>query len=208
MYADQPLRFLQISGMILFHSLIPLILTLLYIPFYKSTRNYCCEYKDIITGKKIIGCLFINIFFRILDYAYTSSLAADPFLLLLEVISGTDLFIRRIPTEFMILLFLNVCLQIRMNPLTSSILPCIIISGIWLLIRKKIGIGLYDALLICILTFPLGGWRGPLLLTSITLILWGAAGVFCGYILQKDPKTKIPMAPVVITAFFLTRFLL
>ena len=57
MSADSLTRAVQNTGTILFHSLILLCLPIIYTPFYKITRNYDREYKDIFAAKKSFAVL-------------------------------------------------------------------------------------------------------------------------------------------------------
>ena len=208
MSADSLTRAVQITGIILFHSLILLCLTIIYIPFYKITRNYDREYKDIFAAKKIFCCFVMNTLIRVLYDGFPVTLGLDLSLLLFGLLSGTDILIQKIPAEFLLLLFLYNCRLAWTGAPASAVFPAVLVSGLWLVFRRLIGIAVNDVLLIGILSIYPGGWRAAGLLTSVTLILWGLTGAFCRYILQKDPRTKIPMAPVIITAYLITRLFL
>lgn len=194
-------NFMEIAALI--------FVSILYICIYARTRKLNISRLEIwnMLKNKFLICIFID---AILIFS-------DPFseyrsykyilLILYGMTENIDLFIKKIPTEFLVLEFILSITQIYEHISMSNLAASLLFSSIWILIKRKIRIGTNDNFLILILTVLLSNFYETILLNSVIMIIWGAFGIIMKDLFRKDPKTQIPLAPVIVTAFTLVKLL-
>ena len=187
-----------VTGIILNASILYL-LTILYLQFYKATRKENrFSIKTLLKIKSpliICFCLFLSVIGYNFDYP------SKYLLPLLGIIAGTDIFFHRIPTEFLILLAI-ICIRANAQSMLLLRLTYMAVVFIfWYAFRKKLDMGLYDILLISILSLNFSSISSVLLFSSAFLIIWGCIGILLQKIFKIKPNTKIPLAPLIFIAF-------
>ena len=206
MFDEAFLQVITAIGSNLLFSILLAALSAVYLPFYCAFRK-ADELKQ--TALKSAGlkaglCVCVN-------YLVVSSRNVDlslPYIILLCLIADVDILIRKIPTEFLAVLLFIVIRDITGVSLLKTIIPTLCFCGLWFLVRRFTDMGIYDIILIMILSIKLADFSAAVKLSSLILILWGLIGL----LLQINPRNeqirKIPLAPVMITAFILLlRFL-
>lgn len=123
-------------------------------------------------------------------------------LLLLEVLSGIDIHIRKIPTELLAAAgVLSGILFFHTSGAVLSVFSAILIGSVFYFFRKKIGIGSYDILLIFFLGVLLRSMVDQLKFAAVILILWGTAGMIVR-ILKKERDLSIPLVPLITFGYY------
>ena len=178
------------------------LLTISYLQFYKITRkNYQLCIK---TDFKIKSLLSICFYMILCVIGYCRENPLKCIIPLLGIIAGIDIFIYRIPTEFLFLLSI-ICIKLNVQNIWWMYITDSAISFIlWYSLRNKLNMGLYDILLISILSLNLNGIPSVLLFSSAVLMMWGCAGLILQKVFRMPPKTKIPLAPIISFAFILS----
>ena len=196
--------FIDIAGIIIL-----ILFSVIYTFFYSRTRKMDLTNRDmmLILKKNLLICICAN---AVLIFA-------DPFsdrgsyryilLLLFGITENIDLFIRKIPTEILILASIPAVSQISGHNELPYLAAGILFSCLWFLVKRKIRIGINDIILILILTVFLSGFSETVLFNSVIMIIWGIAGFLVQKLGKKEPKTLIPLAPVIITAFTVVKLL-
>ncbi len=150
---------------------------------------------------KIGSCVFFDYLLMIMA-SPASEISCMINLTLLEVLSGIDIHIRRIPTELLTAAGLISAVSVfhsvqSVFPVFTAVLFCCV----FFFFRKKIGMGTYDILLIFILGFTLQDTLLQLKFISVILILWGAAGLIIR-VLKNRKDLSIPLVPLITFSFY------
>ena len=209
MFDQSFLHLLSIIGADLLFSVLLTGLAAVYVPIYCALRK-AADLKQAalkFAGLKAGLCICVN--FLVVSFG-TDDLSV-PFIIILCLIADIDLFIRKIPTEFLIILIALTILSVRDISgvvLLKTIIPTLCFCGLWFLVRRFTDMGIYDIFLIMILSIALADFRGAVKFSALILILWGLIGLLFHINPRNEQIRKIPLAPLIVTAFILTlRFL-
>ena len=197
---------MELSMRVLFQAVFGMMISVFYLPFYFKSRKI--EFSTKIVGnrtEKIILCLFLNIFLSCLN-TNRQVPSYDASFYLMMIIADIDLMISHIPTELLTILFFTMLWNITREPISADLLICPLIYVIWNLVRKKLMMGHYDILLVVILSLFLKDTKSMLLFNALFLLIYGISGLILKYLFSTSPETKIPLAPIIITAFQLLPF--
>ena len=218
MLNDNLMRIIQETPATLLKSSVMVLVSFVYISFYNHTRKTQFlvgkTFKEL--WKQMILCFLFNFMLFTLG-ALSNEQRIDKKLIvyLFCVIGDVDIFIRKIPTEFLLIDFaLSVYYLIPIENVYLKI-ACILINSVWFFIKDRLGIGLHDIFLILIQSLLFQDIRNLLYFDAFILILWGISGVLLKSIYRKSgsgrpscegkEKARIPLAPVIITAFMLSQ---
>ena len=205
MSANQAIRMLiEITGIIIL-----ILISITYTRIYISTRKLDIKTSELwrILKKNLLICFLANAFLVFSEPFSECGSYKYLLLLLFGMTENIDIFIRKIPTELLILEFILTVIQITRHGNLLDIAASLLFSSVWFLLKRKIRIGTNDILLILILTVFLSDFSGTILFNSVIMIIWGAVGLIIQKAFNKEPQTKIPLAPVIITAFTLVKLL-
>ena len=186
------------------------ILSIIYLIFYNESRKIGLSKSDImkIIRNNAIKCICANLFLVFFDPFFAYIHYRYILLILIGLTENLDFFIHKIPTEFLVLEFLFIGLSVFPSAEPRRVIFSVLISGLWLFIRKKIRIGFHDILLILILTIALSDVIGTILFNSVIMMIWGLIGFILQQFFGKEKNTEIPLAPVIISAFTLMKLFL
>ena len=192
-------QFLISVGRVILNAAVLYLLTIIYLHFYKLTRKEK-QFPSFPNGR--IKALGIFLFYVILSGIGTSGRIQPKYIIpILGITAGIDFLIHRIPTEFLVILLLISIQSTDKNTIWLRILFAALVFIPWSAVRKKLDMGLYDILLISILSLNLSGFSKILQFSSAILILWGAAGLILQKVYGRKPGTKIALAPLIAAAF-------
>lgn len=190
---------IKIVPVMVLNVLILYFLTIFYLKFYKMTRkDNRLVIKTAIKKRSLLiicSCLFLCVS----GYFFDNPLKC--ILPLLGIIAGIDIIILKIPTECLVLLAI-MCIKINaQSMLLVRMINSAFVFILWYAFRKKLKMGLFDILLISILSLNFSSISSILLFSSAILILWGCTGLVLQKAFKIHPKTKIPLAPLITAAF-------
>lgn len=181
--------------------IIPLVISCIYVLVYDKTRRVSLRDLDrsVVFGKIVI-CLGYNFLLMKIthDFPESSCILA----LLLEILSGIDIFILRIPTELLaaaalLSAGLMFCIPLSVVAFVGSIL----IGVVFWIFRERIGLGSYDILLMVLLGTMLPGVVMLVKYIAVILILWGVMGSIPG-VLKNKKDLMIPLVPLITFSYF------
>lgn len=186
-------------------SLIALIIARSYVVLYGKTRNI--RIGGTTDRRKNIARYATCIVFNLVT-AYLAPGDADAifsvFLFLMMLLADTDILIKKIPTELMILLALGLFTvhvwKIKTLPGPAAIVS-IIIGSVLYCFRWKIGIASYDILLFVmfgIFVYPL---ENQLKYAACFLMFWGFAGVITAA--ADKNERSVPLAPLILLSYMI-----
>ena len=187
--------------------IIPSITSYIYAVFYCKMRNVPLMdpgLKTII--KRLLFCLIFDYFLMFL----TKHIPENSYilLLLLEILSGIDIFIHKIPTELLSAAGIFAVVRCIESPVSVFSLFSVLLIGLaFCVFQKKTGIGTYDILLIIILGVMLLYTALQVKFIAVLLILWGAAGVAAG-VLKNRRDLSIPLVPLISFSYYAVQILL
>ena len=192
-------QFLASIGRVILNAAVLYLLTIIYLQLYKYTRQ---ENKILSYPKSKRKRLEIFLFYTILSGIGTGSRVPLKYIIpILGITAGIDFIIQRIPTEFLVILLLISIQSNDKDTIWMRILISALVFILWSAFRKKLDMGFYDILLISILSLNLSGFPKILQFSSVILIIWGAAGLILQKVYGRKPGTKIPLAPLIASAF-------
>lgn len=214
-------RIIQIIPTMLLKSVMLSIVSFVYILFYDFSRKtkYLDEKTFLEQKTQLAMCLGFNLFIFTLRELQNEQFMKNigPIFYLFCIIGDIDILICKIPTE---LLLFNFLIELYYLPSTTNIylkIACILLNMLWFLVKDRLGISLYDILLILIQSLLFQDIRILLFFDAFILILWGVWGVFLKARYMKSSsgkpkngdkeKARIPLAPVIITAFILSQLI-
>ncbi len=184
-------------------ALLATVISYIYTYCYRTSRKITVmepEKKGMVVYKTA-ACICFNL---IICTFFTKKMTTgkSTVVLLLLMLADTDILIKKIPTELLILTAFGLCLikgpEIRSLPFPGAVL----FPGIALYVfREKIGIAFYDICLFILLGIFVYSIDFQAKYFAVFLILWGLAGGIFG-LLQKKERT-IPLAPFLVLSFFL-----
>ena len=181
--------------------IIPLVISYIYVIAYCKTRKVPLRDRDrsVIFGKIVI-CLGFN--FLLMKIARSFPGNSCILVTLLEVLSGIDIFILRIPTELLAAAaLLSAGLMFRIPLSVVAFVGSILIGIVFWSIREWIGLGAYDILLMVLLGTMLPGVAVLVKYIAVILILWGVMGSIAG-VLKNKKDLMIPLVPLITFSFF------
>lgn len=197
------------------------LVSYVYILFYDHTRK-----TQYLVGKTFLDqknhlamCLGFNLFIFILCGLQNEQFINNigPIVYLFCVIGDIDILICKIPTELLLVDFLIVLYSLASATNIYLKIACILINNLWFLFKDRLGISLYDIFLILIQSLLFQDMRNFFYFDAFILILWGGCGVFLKAKNMKSSsgkpkdgdkeKARIPLAPVIITAFMLSQLI-
>ncbi len=129
------------------------------------------------------------------------------FVLILLVVCNIDIFLKKIPTEFLILTGIFSIIIIILEKNWTYFISGIILFGIFYHFYKKMGMSIYDTVLICLLSFHFYSIAAQVKFISIIFIIWGFFGASRRFIIKGNSSPKIPLAPIITFSYFLVLFL-
>ena len=186
--------------LVFFYSLAATIVSRLFTVYYQLTRKTDLSART--NGRTLLACVCMNLLILVLSDALKTKETQLLFLLLV-CIADIDLMILKIPTE--LLLLVSACTVSRLLS-SGSLSPflfitCLIIGAAFYLTGNKTGIGLYDILLIMLISLYALSVAAQLVFSAAVLILWGITGL----ILRRynNRGERIPLAPVIVLALAL-----
>ena len=187
--------------------MIPLAISYMYAHVYCETRKVSLMESDrkIIFGKALI-CLGLN--FLLMNITGKFQKNSCMLLLLLEILSGIDIFILRIPTELLVAAALiSGCLMFRIPLPVFPFVTSIFIGAVFRIFRDRIGIGSYDILLMVLLGAMLPDVVTQVKYIAVILILWGILGIAVRALKSKR-DIMIPLVPLITFSYYAVRTLL
>lgn len=180
-----------------------LVISFVYIALYYTTRQTGSIRSAIKDNfwEKIFICLLLNS--AILKYQ-TAFHDADSFtVFLIVILADIDLFIKKIPSELLCLLFIYLSIRIIDTGSYHRLILGLSSYFLWIIFQKRLRMGLYDVLMIAALSLLTDNFKKLLLFYSAILILWGMAGVILQKVFNKSAAVKIPLVPVFTAALIL-----
>lgn len=199
-------QFLTSVCRIIFNAAVLNLLTIIYLQFYKYTRQ---EQQFTLYPQNKIKLLELFLFYTILSGIGSGSRVPLKFFIpILGITAGVDFLIHRIPTELLVILLLISIQTTDKNAIWLRILYSAFVFMLWSAFRNKLDMGLYDIFFISILSLNLSGFPKILQFSSAILVLWGAAGLILQKVCGKKPGTKIPLAPLIAAAFIFVKAIL
>ena len=206
MFDESFFHLITIFGRNLLFSVLLMGLAVLYIPVYCAVRKANELKQTAVKSTKLK--VFLSVCVNFLVISGGSVDLSIPFIIFLCLIADIDLFIQKIPSEFLIVLAILSFRGISGVSLLKTIIPTLCFCGLWFLVRRFTDMGIYDIFIIMVLSITLTEFRAAVKFSSLILILWGLIGILLQINPGKEQTGKIPLAPVIITAFILTlRFL-
>ena len=199
-----------ISKRIIHYALLTLIMSLLYFPIYIRTRK-AEELKKICRNNLPVKLLLCFVFSLLISFGLLSSSQNRYeiiFAFALMIILDYDILICRIPTEFLVLLYASVLAKLLADTDWMYVLICLVLWSFWCVVRRRRIIADHDILMILPLILYLNEIKKALLFHALFLILWGSAGLILHYFYGKNPDTKIPLAPIMISSFLVMQLVL
>ncbi len=181
--------------------IIPLVISYIYVLVYGKTRRVSLRDRDrsVVFGKIVI-CLGFNSLLMNITHDFPENSCI--FVLLLEILSGLDIFILRIPTELLAAAaLLSAGLMFRIPLSVVSFVGSILIGVFFGIFRKRIGLGSYDILLMVLLGTMLPGVVVQVKYVAVILILWGILGAIAG-VLKNKKDLMIPLVPLITFSYF------
>lgn len=181
--------------------IIPLVISYIYVLVYGKTRRVSLRDRDrsVVFGKIVI-CLGFN--FLLMNITHDFSENSCILVLLLEILSGIDIFILRIPTELLAAAaLLSAGLMFRIPLSVVSFVGSILIGVVFGIFRKRIGLGSYDILLMVLLGTLLPGVAVLVKYIATILILWGILGSIAA-VLKNKKDLMIPLVPLISFSYF------
>lgn len=129
-------------------------------------------------------------------------------LLLLALLSGIDIFIRKIPTELLAAAaFFFVISAVHIPLDVFRFLSPVLIGFVFYLFRNRTGMGLYDILLFMLLAMTSWNMVTQLKFTAVFLILWGVSGLIIGKLKNRKDLT-IPLVPLITFSYYAVQTIL
>ena len=181
--------------------IIPLVISYIYVLVYGKTRRVSVRDLDrsVVFGKIVI-CLGFNFLLMKITHDFPESSCI--LTLLLEILSGIDIFILRIPTELLAAAaLLSAGLMFRIPLSVVAFVGSILIGIVFWSIREWIGLGAYDILLMVLLGTMLPGVAVLVKYIAVILILWGVMGSIAG-VLKNKKDLMIPLVPLITFSYF------
>ena len=181
--------------------LIPLVISCIYVLVYDTTRRVSLRDLDrsVVFGKIVI-CL--GFYFLLMNITHDLPESSCILVLLLEILSGIDIFILRIPTELLAAAaLLSAGLMFRIPLSVVAFVGSILIGVVFWIFRERIGLGSYDILLMVLLGTMLPGVAVLVKYIAVILILWGGMGSIAG-VLKNKKDLMIPLVPLITFSFF------
>lgn len=187
---------------------LPAIIAYIYVFVYCKTRNFPRRDHDLkVIYSKIGLCLCFDYLLMVMT-APIPEISYMLRMMLLEILSGIDIHIRKIPTEFLAAAgILSVIPSFRVSESVFAIFSAVLTGLCLYYFRKKIGIGSYDILLIVLLEAALPGMVMQLKFIALFLILWGIAGSIIGA-LKNRKDLSIPLVPLITFSYFAVQTIL
>ncbi len=186
--------------LVFFYSLAAAIVSRLFTVYYPLTRK--TELSARTNGRTLLACVCMNLLILVFSDALKTKETLLLFLLLVCIVD-IDLMILKIPTE--LLLLLTVFTLRRLFPVDLHTLLLIgialVSAAAFYLTGEKTGIGLYDILLIMLISLYALSAAAQLLFIAAVLILWGITGLIVRW--YKKRGERIPLAPVIVLALAL-----
>ena len=150
---------------------------------------------------KIVLCVCFSYLLMIMTEKITE-ISCILHLLLLEVLSGIDIHVRRIPTELLAASWiLSAVIAFHTHQSFLPLLSAVLIGIILCYFRRRVGIGLYDILLIVILSMTLRSLMVQLKFIAVILMLWGVSGLIIAA-LKKGKDLSIPLVPLITFSYY------
>ena len=206
MFDESFFHLITIFGRNLLFSILLMGLAVLYIPVYCAVRKANELKQTAVKSAKLK--VFLSVCVNLLVISCGSVDLSIPSIIFLCLIADVDLFIQKIPSEFLIVLAILSFRGISDVSMLKTIIPTLCFCGLWFLVRRFTDMGIYDIFIIMVLSITLTEFRAAVKFSSLILILWGLIGILLQINPGKEQTGKIPLAPVIITAFILTlRFL-
>ena len=206
MFDESFFHLITIFGRNLLFSILLMGLAVLYIPVYCAVRKANELKQTAVKSAKLK--VFLSVCVNLLVISGGSVDLSIPSIIFLCLIADIDLFIQKIPSEFLIVLAILSFRGISGVSMLKTIIPTLCFCGLWFLVRRFTDMGIYDIFIIMVLSITLTEFRAAVKFSSLILILWGLIGILLQINPGKEQTGKIPLAPVIITAFILTlRFL-
>lgn len=180
-----------------------------YIPVYIWTRRDFTLEKTAVRylKEKIVLCSGVTILMLMIPLKKQGVMISLPFLCILVFLSDIDIIIRKIPAEILAV----ICCLIFPEIFRSGNFYCLLFLPasfvFWGLIKKRTGLGLYDIILIAVLSVSFDNLQPVLIFYSLIMTAWGLAGLILLKIFGKTSETKIPLVPIIITAFLLSQII-
>ena len=186
----------------LVYCIFPSVISYIYVRLYCILRNF--HYGNIdrknLWSKFLLCVLFDYLLIKTADLTLGFSYILR--LVLLEILSGIDIHVRKIPTELLAAAGLISAIAVFRSAESSfPVLSAIVIGFVFFCFRKRIGIGLYDILLIVILGVTLQDPVLQLKFAALILILWGVFGLIIG-VLKNRKDLSIPLVPLVTFSYY------
>ena len=202
MLEESFLHLISAIGADLFFSILLMALAVIYVPIYCALRkaDVLKQYALKFAGMKAGICICVN-FFVIGSAADDLSV---PFIISLCMIADVDILIQKIPIEFLIALAILNYRVVSGVFLLKTIIPILCFCGFWSLVRRFTDMGIYDILLITILSINLADFPSAVEFSALILILWGLIGLIIHINPRNEKIRKIPLAPIIVIAFILT----
>jgi len=137
-------------------------------------------------------------------YAVSPGVLPFLFYAVLALLSGIDILIRKIPTELLAVFCVLFVLVIGDSQDHLSHAACAaLICSVLLVLRKHIGIALYDIIILFPLLTLSGSTIRQLKFISLFLILWGCAGIILRKTQKQEEPVTVPLVPVAVLCCFL-----
>lgn len=187
--------------------LLALVLALLYLPVYIRTRRikeFKTDRKENLTVNLFLCCVF-NCLISGVIIKESPALPDFIFAFALMIIADFDLLIFRIPTEFLMLLYVSILPGIITQGNWAYVLTSLVLWSLWWIAQKEGLIAIYDVWLLLPLALYLNDTKKALLFYALFLVLWGCFALILRYLCKKDPHTKIPLAPLMALSFVIMR---
>ena len=186
-----------------------LIIACIYCALYCKTRRFCSPFYGKRNACFVRLCVAFGLNCVVYSLCETTPENSRSWLIfLVNVLACIDIFILKIPTEVLPVCSVLVVYQLieMQQPLFLSA-SALLFGGVFLLLRKKIGISLYDIWLITLLMMTVSTFGMQIRFTALFLILWGVIG--CGLrIKNKRNLISIPLVPEILLSYlFVIRFI-
>ena len=187
---------------VLIYCILPSIFSYIYSLLYCRMRGLSCLDQTRKTVFVKIGSCVIFCYMLMNMTIHKPEISCMIHLLLLELLSGIDIHIRKIPTELLAPAgVLSGILLFQTSGAALTIFSSILIGSVFYFFRNKIGIGSYDILLIFFLAVLLQSMALQLKFAAVFLILWGTAGLIIRA-LKKGRDLSIPLVPLITFSYY------
>lgn len=142
-------------------------------------------------------------------YSDSPGLLSFVFYMVFALLSGTDILIRKIPTELLAVFCIVSLLLIMHTPgLLPQVLSGAVICCVLFLVRARIGISPYDVIILFPLLIRSGSIGIQLKFISLFLIIWGCAALILQKTQKKEEPVTVPLVPVAALCCFLLQRLI